>query len=117
MPKNYVNQPVAIQNGFPGTYSTAGGTAFYLNGDSNAGEIHFTVNPNQSNKFSAFHLTRSVDGSNVGIWYNEKPGGGLKPPSPNTKNLPGSKEAAWKKWWSEHEADCNAAALDFWNAF
>lgn len=101
MPKNFSRQTngVVIRNGFPGTYSPIGGTSFYLDGDRKAGDIHFSVNPNPVNQFSAFRLTRSVDGSNVGIWYNETPGGGIGPASVNARNLPSFKEAAWAAWW------------------
>jgi hypothetical protein len=119
MPKNFNRQinRVVIRNGFPGIYSPIGGSSFYLDGNGEAGDIHFSVNPNPVNQFSAFHLTRSVDGSNVGIWYNETPGGGIGPASVNARNLPGYKQGAWAAWWEENHAACDAAALDFWNTF
>jgi hypothetical protein len=85
MPKKVgeLKQTVEITNGFPGTYKWAGGTSYYLNGKPGTGEIHFSVNGADNEEFKSFHVTRDVNGSNVGIWFNADK---ISVP-PNTNNL------------------------------
>jgi hypothetical protein len=105
-----VTNPFVINNGFPGSYQTAGGASYYLNGDASADTIHFSVN--DPNNVNAFHLTYSLTGSNIGIWYN----GGIFS-NVNSRNIPDYKLAAWNDWWKANRANCHAAAADFYGQF
>jgi hypothetical protein len=103
-------QEVTIDSGFPGTYKWTGGTSYYLDGNTGSGEIHFSINGGDNDTFAAFHITYSITGSNVGIWYN-----GSAFSNVNRKNLPPGKFLAWNTWWAANKANCNSAATDFWN--
>jgi hypothetical protein len=106
-----VTNPFIINNGaFAGNYQTAGGASYYLNGDTSADTIHFSVN--DPNSVSVFHLTYSLAGSNVGIWYR---GGGFN--NVNAKNIPAYKLRDWNTWWTANKANCDAAAADFYGQF
>jgi hypothetical protein len=105
-----VTDPFDIANGFPGRYQTAGGTSYYLNGDTNADTIHFSVR--DPNDLSAWHITYSLDGSNIGIWYH----GGVFH-NVNKNNIPPSKFKAWNTWWTANKGYCDAAAADLYAQF
>jgi hypothetical protein len=99
---------VQIAHGFPGLYKWNRGMSYYFKGDSKAGEIHFTV-PGNEEMFADFHITRSITGSNVQIWYKNG-----KYSNINKINLPPSKQDIFKTWWGNNQAACNEAAADFW---
>ena len=106
-----LNQSVAINGGFPGTYVWKNGTSYYLNGDTSTGEIHFSVNGRNDEEFTRFHVTRSINGTNIGIWYT-----GTKRTNIVKDSLPSSKEGEWTGWWAENQGNCDAAAAEFWTA-
>jgi len=83
---------------------------YYLNGDSSKGEIHFTVPGSAGRLFEEFHISRAYGGINAPIYYKK----GVY--SSTDAHLPSGDEALWKKWLNDHEADCDAAALEFWNS-
>ena len=98
-----------ITDGFPGTYKRAGGRSWYLNGDTSAGTIHFSIN---GTDLSAWHITYSLTGTNIGIWYH-----GATFSNVNENNIPGSKYAAWVQWNEDNWRACDAAAADLYNQF
>ena len=103
-------ETVKIEQGFPGTYQWTGGTSYYLNGESNQGDIHFSVSSNPEDDFTAFHITPQVlTGTNVGIWFQEATWS-----NNNTKNLPSHKNEEWETWWAANQLKVEAAAVDFW---
>jgi hypothetical protein len=104
-------ETVEITNGpFAGTYIFNGYTVYWLNGNKNTGQIHFTVNHTDYQTFVSFHITRDITGSNVAIWYNK---GIRSEPQPF---LPDGKKPIWKMWWDANKASCDNAATQFWNA-
>ena len=105
-----LKKSVVIDNGFPGTYTYRGGTSYYLNGITGAGEIHFSINGSDNTDFTKFHVTYSVGGSNVGIWFI----GDTFSNPPNLQNLPSSKMEDWKTWWANNKSNVVAAAQEFW---
>ena len=102
---------VQINQGFPGNYVWKGGTSYYLNGEKNTGDIHFSVPGNEVDDFTSFHITPQVlDGTNVGIWFH-----GETWSNNNTNNLPTHKKDTWETWWRENQLKVKQAAADFWN--
>lgn len=104
---------ITIANGpFAGDYTrNHGSVSWYLNGSAAEGEIHFTVNGDPDEDLNAYHLTRVVQRINVGIWYKRGVFNNV-----NRKPLPTAEKELFNAWWFFSEADCNAAALEFWNA-
>jgi len=102
---------VTITEGFPGEYIWPGGTSYYLDGNRNSGQIHFSLEGGNDDELINFHISRSIHGLNVGIWY--KPGGVYS--NTNVKNLPTAEKAEFESWWNDNEDNCHAAAKDFWD--
>ncbi len=112
MPKKIkdLNTNVTITQGFPGNYIWMSGMSYYLNGDTSIDTIHFSVPGQALEDFRTFHVTKSFDGSNVGIWFN---GPNYSDP-PNTKNLPASRLPDWTAWWKAQQENVKSAAAEFW---
>jgi len=101
---------VTIADGFPGTYKYTGGTSYYLNGITGAGEIHFSVNESANSEFTKFHLSYSISGTNIGIWFV----GDTRSGKPNVQSLPSFKMDQWKSWWETNQKNVENAGREFW---
>lgn len=108
-----LSEEVVIDNGFPGTYRWIGGTSYYLGGNTNEGQVHFSINGGENEDFTKFHITHSINGSNVQVFFKED---GEFSGSQYIKrdNLPLHKEEQWNEFWAANENNFIAAAKDFW---
>lgn len=103
-----LKESVKIVGGFPGTYTWKGGRSYYPDGTEN---IHFTLDyKSDDDGFYKFHVTKSIGGSNVHIYYIKGVSNGV-----GKLFLPHDKLKIWQEWWtSENKGLCDQAALEFW---